>query len=171
MIYDYDWKKGYISLWIGRCRDYSVLDDYLSTVYLDEDYIEGEEPGEEWKRIEGTCIFFPENQDRPCEEELRKSFNYEFYNLFEYDFGLSFDEDFREAAVRDKESNDLEELFRGFSFYDTFIDEAKALMNDRIPKCNAAVALYDFRYDGGILRIERENISLYFLGYVRFSER
>ena len=169
MIYDYEEKEGYVSLWIGNCKDYSVLDDYLSTVYLDDEY-EGEEPSEEWKSVEGTCIFFPENQDRSCEEELRKSFNYEFYNLFEYDFGLTFDEDFRDAAVRDKETNDLEELFSGFSFYDTFIDEAKTLMNDKIPKCNAALALYDFKYEGGISKMERENVSLYFLGYVRFSK-
>lgn len=170
MIYDYDGKEGFISLWIGKCKDYKVLDDYLSTVYLDEEY-EGDEPGEEWKSIEGICIFFPENQDRPCEEELRKSFNYEFYCLFEYDFGLSFDEDFREASVRDNNTNDLEVLFKGFSYYDTFIDEAKALVNDKIPKCNAAVALYDFKYDGGISKVEREDISLYFLGYVKYNKQ
>lgn len=65
MIYDYEEKEGYVSLWIGNCKDYSVLDDYLSTVYLDDEY-EGEEPSEEWKSVEGTCIFFPENQDRPA---------------------------------------------------------------------------------------------------------
>ena len=42
-------------------------------------------------------MFLPENAGRPFEEELRDCFNGEGYNQFGYDFGLVFDEDFRET--------------------------------------------------------------------------
>ena len=75
MIYDYGNKEGYVSLWIGRCKDYGVLDNYLSTVYLDEDSddIEEAKQSEVWKKL-----FIADNQNRACEEELKDYFNYEF---------------------------------------------------------------------------------------------
>ena len=81
MIYDYDDQEGYVSIWIGNCTDYSVLEEYISTVYLDEeeDFDDGLHPP---KRLEK--VFLPSNRDRACEEELRESFNNEFYNQFEY---------------------------------------------------------------------------------------
>ena len=92
MIYDYQVQEGYVSLQVGYCEDYDTLNEYLSTQYLEEHEI-GEEPGEIWKEL-----FLPTNQDRACEEELKDAFNYEDFNQFEYDFGLVFDEDFREAV-------------------------------------------------------------------------
>lgn len=51
MIYDYDDQEGYVSIWIGNCTDYSVLEEYISTVYLDEeeDFDDGLHPP---KRLE-----------------------------------------------------------------------------------------------------------------------
>ena len=51
MIYDYDNQDGYVSVWVGRCKDYDTLDEYLSTVYLEDDYEDGTEPGEIWKEL------------------------------------------------------------------------------------------------------------------------
>ena len=164
MIYDYQDQEGYVSLWVGNCEDYDTLNEYLSTQYLEEHGI-GEEPGEIWKEL-----FLPANQDRACEEELKEEFNYEDFNQFEYDFGLAFDEDFREAAVCDEATDDLEKLFEEFSYCDSFIEEAKGLGKNQIPKCNAAVALYNFKFTGDIVKAEHENVSLYFVGYVKYKE-
>ena len=51
MIYDYDNQDGYVSVWVGRCKDYDTLDEYLSTVYLEDDYEDGTEPGEISRRF------------------------------------------------------------------------------------------------------------------------
>jgi len=162
MIYDYRDKEGYVSLWIGKCSNYSVLDHYLSTVYMDENV----EPYKELRNI-----FIPANKGRPCEEELKNAFSNEYYNQFEYDFGLSFDKDFCDAHVLDNYTSNLEELFDGFSYCDTFIDEAKTLSNTQLPECNTAFALYDFKYCGDILESKHENVSMYFLGYVKYSKK
>lgn len=109
MIYDYAEKEGYVSLWIGKCKDYSMIDEYLSTIYFDEDFdgdVEKAEQKEIWKKR-----FLPANRHRACEEEIKESFNYEFFNQFEYDFGLTFDEDFREARVLTCDTRDLAKLF------------------------------------------------------------
>ena len=94
--------------------------------------------------------------------------NYECFNQFEYDFGMSFDEDFREAAVREDCTENLEELLAGFSYSESFLEEIKNVVKKRIPKCNAAVVLYNFKYDGGIINAEHEDVSLQFVGYAKY---
>lgn len=166
MIYDYEDQEGYVSIWIGNCKDYDVLDQYLSTVYLDdeEDFDDGLHPP---RRLEK--VFLPSNKDRPCEEEIRDSFNNEWYNQFEYDFGLVFDEDFREANVCEGTPGSMEELLEGFSYSNSFMEEAKTLKNVHLPECNAALVLYNFKYTGGILEAEHEGVHLYFLGYAKYD--
>lgn len=169
MIYDYEEKKGYVSLWVGQCKNDNIIDEYLSTIYFDEDFdgdMEKAEQSEIWKKR-----FIPANRSRACEEELKEYFNYEYFNQFEYDFGLSFDEDFREAKVLDCNTKDLGELFDGFSDCDLFLDQVKELENCHFPECNTAVALYDFKYDGGITKVKHGNIQLYFLGYFRYQNQ
>lgn len=169
MIFDYEEQEGYVSLWIGKCKDYSVVDEYLSTKYFDEDFdgdIEKTEQSEIWKKL-----FVPANRDRSFEEELKEMFNYEFFNQFEYDFGLSFDEDCREAQVLDCNTRNLEKLFSGFSYSDSFLDKVKEMKNSHLPDCNTAVVLYDFKYDGSILKAEHENFQLYFFGYCKYDIR
>ena len=164
MIYDYEGKKGYVSLWIGKCKDYNTIDKYLSTLYFDEG-IEEVEHNDIWKKL-----FIPDNQDRDCEEELKENFNYEYFNQFEYDFGLSFDEDYREANVLDCDIKNLEELFDGFSYCDLFLSKIKELEeNCHWSEYNTAIVLYDFKYEGDILEVEHENIHLYFLGYLKYD--
>lgn len=159
MIYDYRDADGYVSLWVGKCDNYDILNNYLSTVYLDEE----DESNDVLKKV-----FISSNKDRDCEEELKNAFD-EYYNQFEYDFGLSFDEDLRDSRVLDQCIDDLEVLFDGFSYYDTFIDEAK-MVHKPFSKCNAAVALYDFKYSGNILESKHKDISLYFLGDVKYRK-
>jgi len=158
MIYDYQEKKGYVSLWIGKCKNYNIVDDYLSTIYLDEN------DSDIWKDL-----YIPANKNRDCEEELKEYFNYEYFNQFEYDFGLSFDEDFREAEVLDYDTKNIRELFDGFSYYDLFRDKLIEVNDKYYLEFNTAIALYDFKYEGNIVEAEHENIHLYFLGYFEYS--
>lgn len=54
MIYDYEEQEGYVSLWIGTCENYNVIDEYLSTIYLDDDFdgdIEKAERSDVWKNL------------------------------------------------------------------------------------------------------------------------
>ncbi|MCM1100555.1 MAG: immunity 22 family protein [Clostridium sp.] len=167
MIYDYKEKEGYVSLWVGKCKDYNMIDEYMSTVYLETDFegdVEKVEQSEVWKKV-----FIFTNQSRDCEEELKEYFNYEYYNQFEYDFGLVFDEDFRETNVLDYDTGNLEILLDGFSYSDSFMEEVKK-MNCLQMKCNTAVVLYDFKYEGNIHMIEHENICLHFLGYFKYNQ-
>ena len=161
MIYDYADREGWVSIWVGNCDSYDALDRYLSTVYLEE--------WENWEPhpkalAELEKIFLPENRDRPCEEELREMFNGEMYNRFEYDFGLSFDEDFREAEVFPGATRDMGQLLEPFSCSGDFIPAARALDTSHLPECNAAVLLYNLRYTGGVQKAEQEGVSLRFLG-------
>ena len=88
---------------------------------------------------------------------------------FAEDFQLCFDEDFREADVADEASSNLEELLDGFSAYGTFIDEAKTSIGNPLAQLyNSAVLLYDFKYDGDIVDIQHEDLSLDFIGSFKF---
>ena len=89
---------------------------------------------------------------------------------FEEDFQLRFDEDFREADVADESSGDLEVLLEGFSAYDTFINEVKTSLGNPLAQFyNSAVLLYNFKYDGGIMDIQHEDLSLDFVGSFKFN--
>ena len=92
MIYDYKDADGYVSLWVGRCDNYDILDNYLSTVYVDNDT-------ESYEALKS--IFISGNKYRVCEAELKNTFDgyVKHYNQFEYDFGMLFDEDFCDGNV------------------------------------------------------------------------
>ncbi len=162
MIYDYEDKAGYVSLWTGKCKDYDVVDEYLTTSYFDSDMESTQQ--EIWKKL-----FLPSNISRPYKEELKESFSYGTFNQFEYDFGLSFDEDFREANVLNCDTKNFGELFDGFSDCNSFLEQVKALDSHQIFSCNTAVVLYDFQYTGDIKEVHHEKIDLYFLGYFKYE--
>ncbi len=167
MIYDYEDQEGYVSLWVGICSGYQVINEYLSTAYLEESF-DGKAERINQNRI-WDKLFLPQNISRACEKELKDYFNYESFNQFEYDFGLTFDEDFREANVLEYCTGDLEKLFGDFSESGLFLDEAKAAA-PYLPECNTAVALYDFKYEGGISKVSHENVTLYFLSYFKYDK-
>jgi len=158
LIYDYRDKENSVSIWLGSCNSFEELDTYLSTVYIDD----GVE--EILSKLFLTC-----NQNRPFEQELRNAFD-EHYNQFEYDFGLSFDDDFREASVLEEFSDNLDTLLNDFSAHDTFLDEVKRSTGNPLEQShNAIVILYNFKYDGSITKIKHENINLHFIGTYGFS--
>lgn len=85
-----DEQNGYVSIWAGNFTSEEQLHTYLATVY------QGEDETDEAFSQKLAKLFLPENQHRTCEGEFKALYD-EFYNQFEYDFGLTFDEDFCEA--------------------------------------------------------------------------
>lgn len=157
MIYDYEDNEGWVSVWVGNFPDYKALDDYLSTQYFDSSRAEEALAG----------LFLPENRDRPFEKELRELFEGGTFCQFEYDFGLTFDEDFREAEVFPAATRDMAELLDPFSDSIGFLPAVKALspaVLNALPACNTALVLYGFRYDGSITEAARDGVRLRFLG-------
>ena len=155
MIYDYRDKENNVSIWLGDCNSLKELNTYLSTVYIDNEIDAGEILNK---------LFLPCNQNRPFEQELRNTFD-EHYNQFEYDFGLSFDDDFIEANVLEKFSDNIDVLLDGFSSSDTFLEEVKRSIGNPLAKSyNAIVILYNFKYDGRATEIKHKNLNLYFIG-------
>jgi len=110
-----------------------------------------------------------------CELDEYLAVNYDedgeaIKSRFEEDFILHFDEDFREADVADEASGDLEVLLEGFSAYDTFINEVKtSLGNPLTQQYNSAILLYNFKYDGDIIDVQHEGLSLNFIGSFKFN--
>ena len=74
-------REDYAALWVGSFASNDQLYEYLDTHYDDE-------PG---FRQGLKKLFVPQNARRPFEGDLRTFFQ-DFYNQFEYDFGVSFDE-------------------------------------------------------------------------------
>ena len=158
--------EGAVSLWAGQCEDQSTLFDYLSTVYTASD--PAEEPGEV-ERQEPWCSWYrPENRNRPCEAALKDFFRYERFNRFAYDFGMIFNEDCCESWLLQKPTEDPEKLFRSFSCGDLLTAQLKQVGVSPDRPWNAAVALYDFSYEGGIPSAEHGGIRLQFLGVFRY---
>ena len=138
MIYDYQDQEGWVSVWVGSCGRWAALDEYLSDVYLEE----WENCRPHPKALEALeKVFLPENRDRPFEEELRDCFNGEGYNQFGYDFGLVFDEDFREAEVLDTPTKDLEKLITVFKLELPKEDEIRTIIEE-FAKANDQPAVY-----------------------------
>ena len=154
MIYDYEDNEGWVSVWVGNFPDYKALDDYLSTQYFDSSRAEEALAG----------LFLPENRDRPFEKELRELFEGGTFCQFEYDFGLTFDEDFREAEVFDAPTRELTKLLELFSNSGDFLPEAAKLDTGSLPEYNAAVLLYNLRYTGGVEEADHNGAGLRFLG-------
>ena len=160
MIYDYQDQEGWVSVWVGSCGRWAALDEYLSDVYLEE----WENCRPHPKALEALAkVVLPENAGRPFEEELRDCFNGESYNQFGYDFGLVFDEDFREAEALEAPTKDLEKLIP-FSESSGYVPLIREQYGDTLPAYNAAVALYNFRYTGGVKEARHNGIYLRFLG-------
>lgn len=161
----YEENSGYVSIWAGRLKNKEQLNNYLATVYQRED-----EADEEFsKKLEQ--LFLPENQNRACEVELKELYD-EFYNQFEYDFGFTFDEDFREALYYESFSTKLDQLLHDdFSYSEQFKGEFISKVGNELSKpYNTIILLYDVNYDGQISTVTHDTIHIDFLGTIFCEE-
>lgn len=156
---------GYVSIWAGNFTNEEQLANYLDTVY------QGEEETDEAFSQKLKQLFLVENKHRPCEEAFKALYD-EFYNQFEYDFGLIFDEDFCEALFDEVSSNQLEQLIRDdFSYAQQFKHQLIEKIGDELPKAyNTMILLYDVKYGGLIQHIHHKAFHLDFIGSIKMQE-
>ena len=149
-------KEDYVSLWLGNFTSSETLDEYLDTKYSDEKGFQ--------KHLKD--LFTPENADRPFEQDLKQFFN-EFYNVFEYDFGLVSDDDFIEAEVFPEASDRIGSLLLPFSFSEQIIPlfEEKLGLTVEQPY-NTVILLFNLAYEGQVTFAERKGVSVKFMGNV-----
>lgn len=149
-------KEDYVSLWLGNFESSEALDEYLDTKYADERGFA--------KHLKD--LFVPENADRPFEEDLKQFFD-EYYNVFEYDFGLVSDDDFVEAEVFPQASDRIGTLLMPFSFSDQLIplfEEKLGLAVDQ--PYNTVILLFNLAYQGQVTEASRKGLHIKFMGNV-----
>jgi len=165
-MYDYcEEGCGFVSLWLGNFKNENQLDDYLDTVYQDFD---NETDSEFQQRL--NKLFLPENANRPCEQSFKELFD-EFYNQFEYDFGITHDEDFRERSYLDTSSSSISVLIGEHSYAETFIHYFVDLFKESLDKkYNTVILIYDCHYDGYVKQIHHDQFDVEFFGSVPFEK-
>ncbi|MGG2074030.1 immunity 22 family protein [Lysinibacillus irui] len=157
--------EGYVSIWAGNFTNEEQLATYLNTVY------QGEEETDEAFSQKLKQLFLAKNEHRPCEEAFKALYD-EFYNQFEYDFGLTFDEDFCETLFDEVSSNQLGQLIRDeFSYAQQFKHQLIEKIRKELPKAyNTVVLLYDVKYEGQIQHMHHEVFHLDFIGSIKMRE-
>lgn len=70
------------------------------------------------------------------------------FNAFEHDFYFTFDDDLRETDVWKSPSRDINNILRGFSYWESF--DASDIVLEKDYTC--AVLMYDSRYDGRVMQ-------------------
>ena len=149
-------KEDYVSLWLGNFDSSETLDEYLDTKYSDEKGFA--------KHLKD--LFVPENANRPFEEDLKGFFD-EFYNVFEYDFGLVSDDDFVEAEVFPQASDRVGTLLLPFSFSDQLIPLFEEKLGLTVDKpYNTVILLFNLAYQGQVKEAARKGLEVKFMGNV-----
>ncbi|MBR5486330.1 MAG: immunity 22 family protein [Oscillospiraceae bacterium] len=149
-------KENYVAMWVGNFESSEILDEYMDTKFSDERGFA--------KHLKD--LFVPENANRPFENDLKQFFD-EFYNVFEYDFGVVSDDDFIEAEVFPQKSNRIGTLLLPFSFSEQIIplfEEKFGLTLDE--EYNTVILLYNLEYHGQVTQAEHDGLSVKFVGNV-----
>ncbi|MGE7944072.1 immunity 22 family protein [Lysinibacillus xylanilyticus] len=166
MIYDYSEENSeYVLIWVGHFKNDEQLNHYLAMVYQRED-----ETDEEFsQKLEQ--LFLPENQHRACEVEFKELYD-EFYNQFEYDFGLTFDEDFCEAVCYESSSINLHQLINDdFSYSEQFKERFISMVGNELSTAyNTIILLYGVDYDGQISTVNHGTCQIDFIGKIDFDD-
>jgi hypothetical protein len=69
---------------------------------------------------------------------------------FAADFGIRYDEDFREAQYYDNPSRSVRGLLQGYSYDGVIVPKFVQLLGESLPEdVNAVVLLYNFRHNAG----------------------
>jgi hypothetical protein len=86
-------------------------------------------------------------------------------------FGINwFDEDFREASVRETPCNSIEELLRQHSYGREIAAAVRLQVGEQLRlEANAVVMLFDFQYAGEVIDVNADGVTLRFLGVFQFE--
>ncbi len=89
---------------------------------------------------------------------------------FEENFLASyFDEDFIEAMFYKESRNTFKDLLIGCSYEDIVIPAFEEVCNNIAGNYNAILLIYNYQYDGAVSISENNNISLKFVGSVKYQ--
>lgn len=165
-------KAGNLSIWFGcfPCREDFYR--YIRTIYC-ADFEEYEEDDFEpicyleRQKFEDALemVFRPEYESRPEEAYYHKVFDWHF-NRFQYDFGVTFDEDFCIVGSCEYPTCDVSEIL------DEWQSELK-LVKKLFPEgksetpYNCFIAIPSFRYLGAVKRIELEDGVVEYIGCIQ----
>lgn len=158
---------GFMSVWFGNFANEDAYWHYLEDIYCVEDE---EQHDPRYNMMEPdferalAVLFEPENAGRPFEADLRKIFDLRF-NCFEYDFGVTFDQDFQVGGFCAEVTTDLGALLG--EWQDLAEALAPLLQNGALPKpCNCFFAIPSCRYNGYVQSAGGPGYTLDFMGVV-----
>lgn len=156
---------GYMSVWFGLFTDAEAYWHYWEDIFRVED------PTQYNPRYNLMApdfdaalkaLFKPENAARPFEAELKDLFEVCF-NRFEYDFGVTFDQDFQVGGFCEEVTTDLSKLLGEWA--DDFTEPFTPLTGRTLLKpYNCFFAIPSCRYNGIITSVNAPEYTLDFLG-------
>jgi hypothetical protein len=159
-------KAGYLAFWAGNFKDIEDFYKYIQSFYC---IFEGEEDeyNPEYNFLEKDFnkelekIFSVEKE---WKEEFEEMFE-EAFNRFEYDFGVTFDEDFQVCGNSEEPTDELEVLFKD---WEELIEPVKKFLGkDKFDKkYNCFFGIPSCKYCGIIPKISNEWGEIEFLGNV-----
>lgn len=161
-------KAGYLGFWVGNFKDVEDFYKYIQPFYcIFEEDEEEEEYNPEYNFLEKDFnkelekIF---SVDKKWKKDFQEMFE-EYFNRFEYDFGLTFDEDFQICGNSGEPTDKPEVLFKEWK--DLIEPVKKFLGKDRFDKkYNCFFGIPSCKYGGAVKKISNEWGELEFLGNI-----
>lgn len=161
--------KGIMSIWFGNFPDEASYWKYFETFYCvhDETVFDAEYNMLE-KEFNQTLerVFIKENEDRPFEQDFRTFFkDLEMFNYFEYDFGVTFDQDFQIGGFCQKKSTSWETVLGEWA--DDLTGPLRKRFGDTLSKgYNCFFAIPSCRYSGVVSSVKAQDYEVDFLGVI-----
>ena len=157
---------GFMSVWFGLFPDAEAYWHYFEDIFCVEDPVQYNPrynlmlPDYE-KAL--AALFKPENVGRAFENDLKELFD-GCFNRFEYDFGVTFDQDFQVGGFCGEVTADLTTILGEWG------DLAEALTpltgKTLLKPYNCFFAIPSCRYNGIVPSVNAEDYALDFLGIV-----
>lgn len=158
---------GFMSVWFGNFTNEDAYWHYLEDIFCVDN---PEQYNPQYNMLEADFeqalaeLFKPENAGRPFEDKLREMFDVCF-NRFEYDFGVTFDQDFQVGGFCGEPTTDLGVLLG--EWQDLAEPFTALLVDGALPKpCNCFFAIPGCRYNGYVPSAKSADYALDFAGVV-----
>lgn len=162
-------KKGHLSVWFGNFATQEQCFYYFEDIFC---VFDESQHNPEYNLLEEDFdkarkdLFQEKNKMRPFEEQLEDLFE-EVFNRFEYDFGVTFDQDFQIINYCGKPSSDFAAVLGEWA-NDSLLNALKEEIGESLPKAyNCFFAIPSCIYNGYTKGVTTEQYSLDFLGVIR----
>lgn len=159
-------KAGFLAFWVGNFKNTEDFYKYIQSFYcVFEEEEENYDP--EYNFLEKDFekelekIF---SVKKEWKKELQEMFE-EYFNKFEYDFGVTFDEDFQVCGNSEQLTDDVKILLKEWE--DLINPVVKFLGKDKFDKkYNCFFGIPSCKYSGVVKKISNEFGEIEFLGNV-----